>query len=1011
MEERMRKLLVIGAMAAALALVSCPDNSDDGPVPLQQFSRRPVLNLSFDAATGNFQFTRDHSEPRADRYDVYYRKGSNTSATLLERGTKVEDIRNNTYTIPAAGYSNGEIISAVIVATSGGFETAVSQARQATYFIIVGPDPFVDSPGLTFTFNQATSNFDYTITHSVPQATNYHIRHMKGTPGDTTLMNEGTLISNVSLTGTIPGTGYLHNEIMSIIVMAEREGYIAAWSPSRQATYTAPSGGSPGLQISFNQAASNFQYTITPPTPATPAPVGYDLRWAKGSLDQATLLSSGIPVIGVSLSGTIPGATSAVFANNEVISVIVIAKWAGPSDTYSPVRQATFTTSGDPTVFTIMPDFSLDFDTETGDFSFMRTRHSTPRADRYDLYWMKGDRNQATLLNQGTLMSNVSGWGDIPGDSFVNGEWISVVMVAILSGYTDGYSAVKYSTYFIPLNDFVTKPNVTISLETGSFQYNYTPAAPAATSYDLRWMKGAQNQATLLAQGTLVSNVHASGTISGASFVNNEVISVLVIAKRDGYNDGYADVKQLTYFVDPGDYVFIPGTSPKRGVGYDFRTLGAYGGSAKNSKHAARDMALLQSGTAGISWFYNWGPAPDNDILPAFRASGLEFCPMAWNTGYNIERITTFSSNHPNTRYLLAYNEPNFRHQAALTPQAAANDWSRFRNTALNAKPGGLRIVSPAMNFSGGGEELPTPPGIPAGRWNSPYNWLDDFFAAIGPAQTAEIEAISVHTYPWWASAVKGILHDYKRYGKPIWLTEFCGWEDLQNRTPNWQLQAEYMSMVLVYLEMDPDVHRYAWYLPKGHVRENVVPVPSPSTANTPSHNLITEVPSNPDSPLMPELSPLGLIYTNIPTFGPHREWTPAGRKMDASQFTSCNMANHIGVSGWSNIVQFRPVTDTDKSAGVLEIFRFTNAMWVEYQVNAATAKTYNLTLRYNAAANTTVAITVNGASVGDGGVTLPRNDAWATRGDISIPLVAGQNTIRLRVTVGDFALNWLRFD
>jgi hypothetical protein len=166
----------------------------------------------------------------------------------------------------------------------------------------------------------------------------------------------------------------------------------------------------------------------------------------------------------------------------------------------------------------------------------------------------------------------------------------------------------------------------------------------------------------------------------------------------------------------------------------------------------------------------------------------------------------------------------------------------------------------------------------------------------------------------------------------------------------------------------------------------------------------------------------LGIIYTNIPTFGPHREWVPAGRRIDASQFTSCNLAPFIGVTGWSDIVQFWPTTDTDKTAGVLEIFDFKGNRWVEYQVNLPETKNYTLTVRYRTSQNTTASPPANIPAANstnlritvDGGT--PRNTtlnsaAWTTASVDLGNLPAGNRTIRLQVTSGNCALNWLRID
>jgi hypothetical protein len=154
--------------------------------------------------------------------------------------------------------------------------------------------------------------------------------------------------------------------------------------------------------------------------------------------------------------------------------------------------------------------------------------------------------------------------------------------------------------------------------------------------------------------------------------------------------------------------------------------------------------------------------------------------------------------------------------------------------------------------------------------------------------------------------------------------------------------------------------------------------------------------------------------------------WVPAGQKIDAAQFTSCNLADNIGINGsWSDIVISMPTNDTDKSAGILDIRNFTNNKWVEYQVNLTSAKNYTLTLRYRTAQSTNMQITV------DGGTAVPAtldSGAWTETGIALGNLSAGNHTLRLRVTNGNSAgsgaadtegnfytagaaVNWLRMD
>ncbi|MDR2702055.1 MAG: hypothetical protein LBB72_06470 [Spirochaetaceae bacterium] len=551
--------------------------------------------------------------------------------------------------------------------------------------------------------------------------------------------------------------------------------------------------------------------------------------------------------------------------------------------------------------------------------------------------------------------------------------------------------------------------------DSSKFVYRFEHSDPRADSYDVCWRLGERSLNEVLA-GTKIENSLRDGSITPSTDIT--MLSAVVAANKSGYSTAYSDVEcaeKSGGVVIPVDPPYTPtvvqAKSVKRGVGYNFVTLSST--SKNNATHTARDMDLLMSGTSGICWFYSWGAAPNAAVETAARERSLEFAPMAWNAGFNDNRqaYITFANNNPGTKYLLAFNEPNFPEQSNMTPAQAAAVWPNLR--ALAADMGSsVKIVSPAMNF---------------GSMMGPVEWLDQFRAAIGEAAWSEIEAISVHTYPWWPSAVRGILQSYRKYNKKIWLTEFCGWEDVDGRTPSPELQAWYVSMALIYLEADPMIGRYAWYLPKGHVAQNAPAIgPPPRYEKNPFHNLITEV----NASTQPQLTDLGIIYANIPSLD-KGVWYLTGEKIDASQFMDSNLAEAVRTStadnengGWSDSVLFRPVTDNDKSAGVLEIWEFKNNMWVEYQVEASAGKVYNLSMRYkvpplsngNPINNNTMRIYVDGTLVtnagpiaANGNLVLPTTD-WTTAANIPLNLSAGKHSVRLLVTGANsnFALNWL---
>ena len=95
--------------------------------------------------------------------------------------------------------------------------------------------------------------------------------------------------------------------------------------------------------------------------------------------------------------------------------------------------------------------------------------------------------------------------------------------------------------------------------------------------------------------------------------------------------------------------------SAKRGVAFNF----VY----------TSDLPLL---SPYIAWNYNWGNTTNDNAALWFDANEIDFCPMCWNGNYSADNIRAYVAAHPNTKYLLAFNEPNLTDQANMTPAQAA---------------------------------------------------------------------------------------------------------------------------------------------------------------------------------------------------------------------------------------------------------------------------------------------------------------------------------------------------
>ena len=394
---------------------------------------------------------------------------------------------------------------------------------------------------------------------------------------------------------------------------------------------------------------------------------------------------------------------------------------------------------------------------------------------------------------------------------------------------------------------------------------------------------------------------------------------------------------------DPQDQTNVVDVMPKsakRGVSFNFNQL--------------PDLPLL---SPYISWDYNWGNTPSDDAAMWFDANEMDFCPMCWNGNYSADKIRAFVAAHPNTKYLLAFNEPNLTDQANMTPSKAAELWPPV--VAL-AKELNLKLVSPAMNY-----------GTLAG-YSDPIKWLDEFFAQPN-VSLEDIDAIAIHCYMSSPSAVQGFIEKFEKYNKPIWMTEFCAWEEYAIHSEEDQMT--YMCSALNYLEQDDKVARYAWFIPR-------------AKSGYPYMQLLTYY-----APY--ELTPAGKVYCGFSSFDKF-VWFRAQDPIQAS--------NYIGVSDYT--IQVRPSTDGEG----LMLSRLAKEQYAEYQVYVPN-DVQTLTLRYAALGEADVAIWIDDEPTAVSSLTATgAMDEWQTA-EIAVSLAAGYHTLRIQMQEGVTNINWFKLN
>jgi hypothetical protein len=302
----------------------------------------------------------------------------------------------------------------------------------------------------------------------------------------------------------------------------------------------------------------------------------------------------------------------------------------------------------------------------------------------------------------------------------------------------------------------------------------------------------------------------------------------------------------------------------------------------------AEDLPTLSK---GISWFYNWGVNPGLQVIDKF-SQYLEYVPMAWN-GVNADALRTFKAKYPECQYLLAFNEPNLTDQANMTPTQAAAKWPAVKAIAQEL---GLKIISPAMNY-----------GTLAG-YGDPIVWLDEFFTLV---PLSDVDGIAVHCYMNNVPALESFINRFKKYGKPIWLTEFCAYEQNQGLTPD--KQKDFMVEAVTYLENDPDVFRYSWFIGRNGGGDNAFPYNSLLTKN--DKGVLTE---------------LGDIYVNMSSFDKNFYYSVEDT-IQAEKFIDSHSAS---------------LRRIDANSGNLYLNDFYFKDWASYQINLPENKEYTITFR-----------------------------------------------------------------
>lgn len=380
--------------------------------------------------------------------------------------------------------------------------------------------------------------------------------------------------------------------------------------------------------------------------------------------------------------------------------------------------------------------------------------------------------------------------------------------------------------------------------------------------------------------------------------------------------------------------------SPKKGIAFGY--------------HTEADVAAISK---RVSWWYNWNDIPDQEVAGVYKEYDMDFVPMAWNGSFNENRLREFLDEHPDVKFLLGFNEPNFKSQANMTPSQAAAIWPKLEAIADDYN---LKLVSPAVNYC----DVCVKEGEIV--FTNPYEYLDAFFEACPDCR---VDHIAVHSYMCYAGPLKGYIDRLKKYGRPIWLTEFACW-DQQTITPD--MQKSLMIGALDLLENDTSVFRYSWFN-------------GDRSQEWPYIDLFEKTPG--------QLTELGELYLTYDARHDTTFYYGLPGRIEAEKYSRMSGVSLEGVEdldGFANVGYIDP------------------GDWMEYLVDAPVTGDYYVYFRLAGAANASLEIRENNQTMA--ALDIPSSGGWQkwmTR-SAKIALEQGKHKLRVVSTGGNFNLNWL---
>jgi len=216
------------------------------------------------------------------------------------------------------------------------------------------------------------------------------------------------------------------------------------------------------------------------------------------------------------------------------------------------------------------------------------------------------------------------------------------------------------------------------------------------------------------------------------------------------------------------------------------------------------DNRLLSSDSSPLTWYYNWSPYPNGDLIPT---GSLEFIPMIHGIDATEDSRTeqVISGLDSSSTHLLSFNEPDGTTSSggsSISPEDAARAYINYVVPFRDGSKGSRnwKISHPSTTGSGNGLE-----------------WLRRFNSScydIDPENGCPTDFIAAHWYGDFGGLASwlGTLDEFYNTNSTndsnlkIWITEMGLPQQSADATVGM------MNQTLPYLDQLDYVERYAWF-------------------------------------------------------------------------------------------------------------------------------------------------------------------------------------------------------